>query len=195
MSAHHERRPHRGFSPTSLTLQERNPSRRTCACPQVPPTVRRTIVAMGGLDSPEPVQPQSLDVQLKTAGVDRARELSGVTRRQLLRRERSRTGSGQVREPGVHQFAALTGTSQLPSRTHRRPTEAGAADPMTFTHEPPRTTREPASNRPAQGGLHSGVGDFGWSRPGGGPPTEAQSCACRGSCWPAESSAALVSSA
>lgn len=41
---------------------------------------------MGGLDSREQSEPQSLDVQLKAAGVDRARVLSGLTRRQLLRR-------------------------------------------------------------------------------------------------------------
>jgi uncharacterized membrane protein YbhN (UPF0104 family) len=41
---------------------------------------------MGGLDSPEPAERQPLDAQLKAAGVDRARLLSGLTRRQLLRR-------------------------------------------------------------------------------------------------------------
>jgi glycosyltransferase 2 family protein len=46
----------------------------------------RIIVVMRGLQSREPVEPRSLDVQLKAAGVDRARVLSGLTRRQLLRR-------------------------------------------------------------------------------------------------------------
>jgi glycosyltransferase 2 family protein len=41
---------------------------------------------MGGLDSPEQAEPPTLDPQLKAAGVDRARVLSGLTRRQLLRR-------------------------------------------------------------------------------------------------------------
>jgi len=41
---------------------------------------------MGGLDSQEPAEPQSLDVQLKAAGVDRAQVLGGLTRRQLVRR-------------------------------------------------------------------------------------------------------------
>jgi uncharacterized membrane protein YbhN (UPF0104 family) len=46
----------------------------------------RLIVVIGGLESREPAEPRSLDVQLKAAGVDRARVLSGLTRRQLLRR-------------------------------------------------------------------------------------------------------------
>jgi uncharacterized membrane protein YbhN (UPF0104 family) len=41
---------------------------------------------MGGLDSPEPAEPQSLEAQLKAAGIDRARVLGGLTRRRLLRR-------------------------------------------------------------------------------------------------------------
>jgi uncharacterized membrane protein YbhN (UPF0104 family) len=41
---------------------------------------------MDGLDPRVQSEPRSLDVQLKAAGVDRARVLSGLTRRQLLRR-------------------------------------------------------------------------------------------------------------
>jgi uncharacterized membrane protein YbhN (UPF0104 family) len=41
---------------------------------------------MAGLDPSEPSQPQSPDAQLKAAGIDRARVVNGLTRRQLLRR-------------------------------------------------------------------------------------------------------------
>jgi len=67
----------------------------------------RLIVVMGGLESREPAEPRSLDVQLKAAGVDRARVLSGLTRRQLLRRAAVAVGVVAVGVVAIVELPAL----------------------------------------------------------------------------------------
>jgi len=67
----------------------------------------RIIVVMRGLESREPAEPRSLDVQLKAAGVDRARVLSGLTRRQLLRRAAVAIGVVAVVALAIAELPAL----------------------------------------------------------------------------------------